>query len=157
MMETISITNRGSIHKFVDDVFIDTIENIYALCDLKISYYGVSIAYNNTGQLKKYKRGKILHNYLSNNELERINFFSVPDDFVTVAYDYLLAISINYKNNFMTATFDENVMDHECIEEMKTLLDTFMEKPYMQEIYIRWIKKKRHYYMRWELKMISKH
>lgn len=37
MVETISITNRGSIHKFVDDVFIDTIENIYALCDLKIS------------------------------------------------------------------------------------------------------------------------
>ena len=58
MMETISIINRGSIHKFVDDVFIDTIENIYALCDLKISYYGVSIAYNNTGQLKKYKRGE---------------------------------------------------------------------------------------------------
>ena len=54
---------------------------------------------------------------------------------MTVAYDYLLAISINYKNNFMTATFDENVMDHECIEEIKTLLDTFMEKPYMQEIY----------------------
>lgn len=76
---------------------------------------------------------------------------------MTVAYDYFLAISINYKNNFMTATFDENVMDHECIEEIKTLFDTFMEKPYMQEIYIRWIKKKRHYYMRWELKMISKH
>ena len=103
-METISITNRGSIRKFVDDVFIDTIENIYALFDLKISYYGVSIAYKNTG-------------------------------FVTVAYDYLLSISINYKNNFMTATFDENIMNHECIEEIKTLLDTFMEKPYMQEIY----------------------
>lgn len=135
-MKTISITNRGSIRKFVDDVFIDTIENIYALCDLKISYYGVSITHRNTGQLKTYKRGKILHNYLSNNELERINFFSVPDDFVTVAYDYLLSISINYKNNFMTATFDENVMNHECIEEIKTLLDTFMEKPYMQEIYM---------------------
>lgn len=134
-METISITNRGSIRKFVDDVFIDTIENIYALCDLKISYYGVSIAYKNTGQLKKYKRGKILHNYLSNNELERINFFSVPDDFVTVAYDYLLSISINYKNNFMTATFDENIMNHEYIEEIKIILDTFMEKPYIQEIY----------------------
>ncbi len=134
-METISITNRGSIRKFVDDVFIDTIENIYALCDLKISYYGVSIAYKNTGQLKKYKRGKILHNYLSNNELERINFFSVPDDFVTVAYGYLLSISINYKNNFMTATFDKNIINHECIEEIKTLLDTFMEKAYMQEIY----------------------
>ena len=35
----------------------------------------------------------------------------------------------------MTATFDENIMNHECIEEIKTLLDTFMEKPYMQEIY----------------------
>lgn len=134
-METISITNRGSIRKFVDDVFIDTIENIYALCDLKISYYGVSIAYKNTGQLKKYKRGKILHNYLSNNELERINFFSVPDDFVIVAFDYLLSISINYKNNFMTATFDENIINHEYIEEIKIILDTFMEKPYIQEIY----------------------
>ena len=135
MMETISITNRGSIRKFVDDVFIDTIENIYALCDLKISYYGVSIAYKNTGQLKKYKRGKILHNYLSNNELERINFFSVPDDFVTVAYDYLLSISINYKNNYIIATFDENIINHEYIEEIKIILDTFMEKPYIQEIY----------------------
>lgn len=74
MMETISITNRGTIRNLLDDVLIDTIENIYALCGLKISYYGVSIAYKNTGQLKKYKRGKILHNYLSNNELERINF-----------------------------------------------------------------------------------
>lgn len=134
-METISITNRGSIRKFVDDVLIDTIEDIYALCDLKISYYGVCIACKNTGQLKKYKREKILHNYLSNNELERINFFSLPDDFVTVAHDYLLSISINYKNNFMTATFDKNIINHECIEEIKILLDTFMEKPYMQEMY----------------------
>ena len=135
MMETISITNKGAIHKFVDDVFIDEIEKIYDLCNLKITYYGVSITHRNIGQLKKYKRGKILHNYLSNNELERISFFSVPDDFVTVAYDYLLSISINYKNNFMTATFDKNIINHECIEEIKTLLDTFMEKPYMQEIY----------------------
>lgn len=134
-METISITNRGTIRNLLDDVLIDTIENIYALCGLKISYYGVSIAYKNTGQLKKYKRGKILHNYLSNNELERINFFSVPDDFVTVAYDYLLSISINYKNNYIIATFDENIINHEYIEEIKIILDTFMEKPYIQEIY----------------------
>lgn len=134
-METISITNRGAIHKFLDDVFIDKIEKIYALCDLKISYYGVSITYKNTDQLKKYKRGKILHNYLSNNELERINFFSVPDDFVTVAFDYLLSISINYKNNYIIATFDENIINHEYIEEIKIILDTFMEKPYIQEIY----------------------
>ena len=112
MMETISITNRGSIRKFVDDVFIDTIENIYALCDLKISYYGVSIAYKNTGQLRKYKRGKILHNYLSNNELERINFFSVPDDFVTVASDYLLSISINYKKEILAHQTIELYLTH---------------------------------------------
>lgn len=134
-METISITNRGAIHKFLDDVFIDKIEKICALCDLKISYYGVSITYKNTGQLKKYKRGKILHNYLSNNELERISFFSVPDNFVTVSYDYLLSISINYKNNYIIATFDENIINHEYIEEIKIILDTFMEKPYIQEIY----------------------
>lgn len=35
----------------------------------------------------------------------------------------------------MTATFDKNIIHHECIEEIKTLLDTFMEKTYMQEIY----------------------
>ncbi len=134
-METISITNRGPIHKLVEDIFIDKIENIFALCGLKVTYYGASIAHKNTGQLKKYKRGKILHNYLSNNELERISFFSVPDNFVTVSYDYLLSISINYKNNFITAIFDGNIINHECIEEIKTILDAFMEKPYMQEIY----------------------
>lgn len=134
-METISITNRGTIHKFVDDVFIDTIENIYALCGLKINYYGVSIAHKNTGQLKKYKRGKVLHNYLANNKLERISFFSVPNDFVTVAYDFLLSISINYKNNFIAATFDESIINHKYIEEIKTILDNFMSKPYIQEIY----------------------
>lgn len=134
-METISITNRGPIHKLVEDIFIDKIENIFALCGLKVTYYGASIAHKNTGQLKKYKRGKILHNYLSNNELERISFFSVPDDFVTVAYDYLLSVSINYKNNFITATFDESIINHKYIEEIKTILDNFMEKTYMQEIY----------------------
>ncbi len=45
----------------------------------------------------------------------------------------IFSFSINYKNNYIIATFDENVMNHECIEEIKTLLDTFMEKPYMQE------------------------
>lgn len=74
-METISITNRGAICKYVDDAFIDTIENIYTLCNLKITHYGVSITHKNTGQLKKYKRGKVLYNYLLNNKLERISFF----------------------------------------------------------------------------------
>lgn len=134
-MQTISIIGRGTIHKCMDDTFIYAIENIYALCSLKITHYGISITNKNTGQLKKYKRGKILYNYLLNNELERISFFSVPDDFVTVAYDSLLSISINYKNNYIIATFDENIINHEYIEEIKIILDTFMEKQYIQEIY----------------------
>lgn len=135
MMETISIIDRGTIHKCNNDSFLDLIEKISALCNLEITHYGISITNKNTGQLKKYKRGKILYNYLLNNELERISFFSVADDFVTVAYDYLLSISINYKNNYIIATFDKNIINHVGIEEVKIILDTFMGKPYIQEIY----------------------
>lgn len=135
MVETISMTNRGTIHKCNNDLFLDLIEKISALCNLEITHYGISITNKNTGQLKKYKRGKVLYNYLLNNELERIGFFSVPDDFVTVAYDYLLFISINYKNNYIIAVFEKEILNHECIEEIKNILDTCMEKPYIQEIY----------------------
>ena len=135
MMETISIIDRGTIHKSNNDSFLNLIEEVSALCNLKITYYGISITNKNTGQLKKYKRGKVLYNYLLNNELERISFFSVADDFVTVAYDYLLSISINYKNNYIIATFDKNIINHLGIEEVKIILDTFMDKPYVQETY----------------------
>lgn len=134
-MQTISIIDRGTIHKCNNDLFLDLIEKISALCNLEITHYGISITNKNTGQLKKYKRGKVLYNYLLNNELERIGFFSVPDDFVTVAYDYLLSISINYKNNYIIATFDKNIINHLGIEEVKIILDTFMDKPYVQETY----------------------
>ena len=135
MMETISMTNRGTVHKYNNDLFLELIEKISALCGLKITHYGISITNNNTGQLKKYKRGKILYNYLLHNELERISFFSVPDTFTTIAFDYLLYISINYKNNYITAVFEKEILNHECIEKIKRILDTFMEKPYIQEIY----------------------
>ena len=135
MMETISMTNRGTVHKYNNDLFLELIEKISALCGLKITHYGIGITNNNTGQLKKYKRGKILYNYLLHNELERISFFSVPDTFTTIAFDYLLYISIDYKNNYITAIFEKEILNHECIEEIKRILDTFMEKPYIQEIY----------------------
>lgn len=134
-METISMTNRGTVHKYNNDLFLELIEKISALCGLKITHYGIGITNNNTGQLKKYKRGKILYNYLLHNELERISFFSVPDTFTTIAFDYLLYISIDYKNNYITAIFEKEILNHECIEEIKRILDTFMEKPYIQEIY----------------------
>ena len=102
---------------------------------MKITHYGICITNKNTGQLKKYKRGKRLYNYLLHNELERISFFSVPDTFTTIAFDYLLYISIDYKNNYITAIFEKEILNHECIEEIKRILDTFMEKPYIQEIY----------------------
>ena len=31
--------------------------------------------------------------------------------------------------------FEKEILNHECIEEIKRILDTFMEKPYIQEIY----------------------
>lgn len=59
----------------------------------------------------------------------------MPDTFTTIAFDYLLYISIDYKNNYITAIFEKEILNHECIEEIKRILDTFMEKPYIQEIY----------------------
>ena len=135
-MNTFSIINRGTLHKCIDDTFLNAIENIYALCGLKITHYGVGITHKDTGKLKKYRKGKILYKYLNDTDLERISFFSVPEDFTTVAFDYLLFISINYMNNYIIATFDESVIKHECIENIKSILDTYMEKPYMQEIYM---------------------
>ena len=38
-------------------------------------------------------------------------------------------------NNYIIATFDKNIINHVGIEEVKIILDTFMEKPYIQEIY----------------------
>ena len=60
----------------------------------------------------------------------------MPDDFVTVAFDYLLYISIDYKNNYITAGFEKEILNHECIERIKNILDTYMDKPYLQEIYL---------------------
>ena len=74
----------------------------------------------------------------TNRHLNNTHYLRIASNLIPVeAYEnhFMDSISINYKNNFMTATFDENIMNHECIEEIKTLLDTFMEKPYMQEMY----------------------
>ncbi|WP_295253777.1 hypothetical protein [uncultured Catenibacterium sp.] len=60
----------------------------------------------------------------------------MPDDFATVAYDYLLYVSNDYKNHDIIDTFDENIINYEYIEEIKRIFDIFMEKPYIQEIYI---------------------
>ena len=35
----------------------------------------------------------------------------------------------------IAATFDESIINHKYIEEIKTILDNFMSKPYIQEIY----------------------
>ena len=90
-METISITYRGLVHKLTEyEKLADTIETIYAMCDQKITHWADSITGKNGGKVKKYKRGKILYNSLKNNELERVSFFSLPENFVTAAFDYTI-------------------------------------------------------------------
>ena len=39
--------------------------------------------------------------------------FSLPEDFVTAAFDYTIYISINYKEKYITAVFEKNVLKNE--------------------------------------------
>ena len=135
-METISITYRGIVHKLTEsEKLVDTIEMIYTMCDQKITHWGDSITGKNGGKVKKYKRGKILYNSLKNDNLERVSFFSLPEDFVTAAFDYTIYISINYKEKYITAVFEKNVLKNEKIESIKNVLASYMESPYTEEIY----------------------
>ena len=127
-METISITYRGIVHKLTEyEKLVDTIEMIYTMCDQKITHWGDSITGKNGGKVKKYKRGKILYNSLKNDNLERVSFFSLPEDFVTAAFDYTIYISINYKEKYITAVFEKNVLKNEKIESIKNVLASYME------------------------------
>ena len=134
-METISITYRGIVHKLTEyEKLVDTIEMIYTMCDQKITHWGDSITGKNGGKVKKYKRGKILYNSLKNDNLERISFFPLPEDFVTAAFDYTIYISINYKEKYITAVFEKNVLKNEKIESIKNVLASYMESQYTEEI-----------------------
>ena len=135
-METISITYRGLVHKLTEyEKLADTIETIYAMCDQKITHWADSITGKNGGKVKKYKRGKILYNSLKNNELERVSFFSLPENFVTAAFDYTIYISINYKDKYITAVFEKNILKNKKVEAIKNMLSSYMELPYTEEIY----------------------
>lgn len=135
-VDTISITYSGTIRKLSDcERLIDAIEMIYAICDQKITHWGDSITGKNGGKVKKYKRGKILYDSLKNDKLERISFFSLPEDFGTAAFDYTIYISINYKEKYITAVFEKNILKNEKIEAIKSMLASYMELPYTEEIY----------------------
>lgn len=135
-VDTISITYSGTIRKLSDcERLIDAIEMIYAMCNQKITHWGDSITGKNGGKVKKYKRGKILYDSLKNNKLERISFFSLPEDFWTAAFDYTIYISINYKEKYITAVFEKNILKNEKIEAIKSMLTSYMELPYIEEIY----------------------
>ena len=72
---------------------------------------------------------------VNNIGLERISFFPLPEDFVTAAFDYTIYISINYKEKYITAVFEKNVLKNEKIESIKNVLASYMESPYTEEIY----------------------
>lgn len=146
-METISITYRGIVHKLTEyEKLVDTIEMIYTMCDQKITHWGDSITGKNGGKVKKYKRGKILYNSLKNDNLERVSFFSLPEDFVTAAFDYTIYISINYKEKYITAVFEKNVLKNEKIESIKMCWQVTWNRR-IQKRYILWTRKKPLYCM----------
>ena len=90
-METISITYRGIVHKLTEyEKLVDTIEMIYTMCDQKITHWGDSITGKNGGKKKKNKRGKKLYKSLKKDNLERVSFFFLPEEFLTAAFDYTL-------------------------------------------------------------------
>ena len=51
------------------------------------------------------------------------------------AFDYTIYISINYKEKYITAVFEKNVLKNEKIESIKNVLASYMESPYTEEIY----------------------
>ncbi|MFR7519388.1 MAG: hypothetical protein ACLUVD_06005 [Mediterraneibacter faecis] len=147
-METISITYRGIVHKLTEyEKLVDTIEMIYTMCDQKITHWADSITGKNGGKVKKYKRGKILYNSLKNDNLERVSFFSLPEDFVTAAFDYTIYISINYKDKYITAVFEKNVLKNEKIESIKMCTAQVTWNRRIQKRYILWTRKKPLYCM----------
>ena len=72
---------------------------------------------------------------MKNDKLERVSFFSLPEDFVTAAFDYTIYISINYKEKYITAVFEKNILKNEKTEVIKNMLASYMELPYTEEIY----------------------
>ena len=53
----------------------------------------------------------------------------------TIEMIYTIYISINYKEKYITAVFEKNVLKNEKIESIKNVLASYMESPYTEEIY----------------------
>lgn len=64
-----------------------------------------------------------------------MSFFSLPKKFVTAAFDYTIYISINYKDKYITAVFEKNILKDKKVEAIKNMLSSYMELPYTEEIY----------------------
>ena len=67
-------------------------------------------------KVKKYRKDKRLLESIQNNQLEYISFFALPQNYITVSFDYSLYMSINYKRKHLTIFIEENLIENKKIE-----------------------------------------
>ena len=135
-MNTFSSTYYGKIRKSIDyENLANTMKIIFGMCDRQVTHWANSITGKNTGKVKRFKNNKFFRDAVQNEKLEYISFFSLPEDYRTASFDYAIYISVNYKRNYITAVFEEELIKKLNIEKLRKLLGSYMELPYKEEIY----------------------
>ena len=136
-MKIFTITYKGKIDiKITVYELNQTIEKVFEIFNKKITHYAISITNKNTGKVKKYRKDKRLLENIQNNQLEYISFFALPQNYITVAFDYSLYMSINYKRKHLTIFIEENLIENKKIELVKEILRSYMAFPYTEEIFM---------------------
>ena len=135
-MNTFSITYYGKIRKTIDcENLANTMKIIFGMCDRQVTHWANGITGKNTGKVKCFKNNKFFRDAVQNEKLEYISFFSLPEDYRIASFDYAIYISVNYKRNYITAVFEEELIEKLNIETLRKLLGSYMELPYKEEIY----------------------
>jgi len=135
-MNTFSITYYGKIRKTIDcENLANTMKIIFGMCDRQVTHWANGITGKNTGKVKCFKNNKFFRDAVQNEKLEYISFFSLPEDYRIASFDYAIYISVNYKRNYITAVFEEELIEKLNIETLRKLLGSYMELPYKEETY----------------------
>lgn len=136
-MNILSITYSGEIQKPIDgNELTDAMEMLFGMCNKEITHWANGITGKSLRGVKKYKKNKVLFDNLQNDALEYVSFMTLPEDYVQACFDYFIYISINYKYRFVTATYEQGLLNDEKTEILKKILEGYMRAPYIEEIYV---------------------
>ena len=135
-MNTFSITYYGKIRKSIDcENLANTMKIIFGMCDRQVTHWANGITGKNTGKVKCFKNNKFFRDAVQNEKLKYISFFSLPENYRIASFDYAIYISVNYKRNYITSVFEEELIKRINIETLRKLLGSYMELPYKEETY----------------------